>query len=229
MPRIGDKIIPRGRGYYGAVSTVDDKYYDSSQSDYVGCPSEKLEGTAVAVRNKVKGTVSPRDNQEQVLVFVRNVSTAVLLPSQLVTWKALFIGKRVDGHCKTDSERVAGVVDENFAASGVPVGECFWLQVKGPCLVRTSVAVSTAENTFSAGSLMCAATGANSTGIVSTTSGGKIRYATVNPTGITHAVDFANIVGRALTAATSANTGGATATHTTGVTKGLCLIDLNLY
>ncbi len=229
MPRIGDKIVPRGKGWYNTGSTVDDKYYDSTQSDYIGCPSIKLEGTAVAVRNKAKGSISPRDNQDVVLVFVRNVSTAVLLPSQLVTWKALFIGKRVDGHCKVDTERVAGVVDEFFPAAGVPIGECFWLQVKGPCMVRTSVAASTAENTFSAGSLMCAATGANSTGIVSTTSGGKIRYATVNPTGITHAVDFANIVGKALTAATSSNTGGATATHTTAVTKGLALIDLNLY
>lgn len=208
MPSIGSKIIPRGKGWYNTGTTVDDKYYDSTQSDYVGCPSEILEGLVVTMRPRTKSTKLVQDSGgDGVMLFVRNVGAINLLPGYLVSWEAGNEGKRVDGYTTTTAAQAAGVVDPFFAAAGVPPGECFWLIVKGRTLVYTDKAPDSATGEWSRGRHLVALTGATSG---CTTSGHVAQQGTTGTsTGTDWSTEFGylqNAIGRALSAQTSAQT-----------------------
>lgn len=161
--------------------------------------------------------VSPRDGQEKVCMLVRNASTVALKRRRLVKWQSGYRGRRVDGYCNSDAEECAGVVDEALGANQtVPVNDLFWLEVKGPCLVNLPWG-SGAPNVVTAGGLLYALTAAASTG---DTGGHAQMFAAT--TGTTQALSqILNFIGYAMSAATTANTGG-------GTTNNEVLVDLKV-
>jgi hypothetical protein len=214
MPSIGNKIIPLGRTYHGATSAVDDKYYDSTQSDFIGETAIGLEGTVCQYRSP-----DPTDrtkklvNGDVTLVLVRNTCTGTLLPGQCVTWESGFRYKRVDGNSRTTGQEIAGVVDPFLnATNGVQVGDLFWLFVKGLCMIEPGYDGS--SNVWSAGSRLAAFTCAGSTGATGSSTGGKLEAFTTN---YTIAATLAhNVRAIAVSAATAAETGGRSAFPTSG-------------
>jgi len=161
--------------------------------------------------------------RDQVMIMVRNQAATVLLPSQAVHWKSDWRGKRVDGHnISPGLVEVAGIVDPDWPISGVPIGEMFWLIVKGPCLCRMSL-IAAALNTVSIGDFVHGETAGASTGVTTGMTDGKLRMVTSTPTGVTGMSLARNIVGIAMSAASTAHTGAAS------TSLGLKLIDLTLY
>lgn len=67
-------------------------------------------------------------------VICRNDSATTLYAGELVTWQALFLGRRVDALTSdTDpTNGVAGVVDDFLPSTGVLDGDLFWLIQGGP-------------------------------------------------------------------------------------------------
>lgn len=132
-------------------------------------------------------------------VLVRNVSTAVLLPGQVCSWKSGYRGLRVDGATVTDLAEPAGLVPDYLPTSGVPVNDLFWLVVKGRMLANTDVVGDIGTN-FSAGSLLVAQTAAASTG----TTAGRVQLHTITANTDHAGADILNTVinrvGRAITA-----------------------------
>ncbi len=207
MPSIGGKIIPRGKGWYNTGATVDDKYYDSTQSDYVGCPSEKLEGQVVTYKPRTKSTRISQDSGGDVtMIMVRNVGAAALLPGRLVSWQTAQRGKRVDGYVTTLNAEVAGVVDDFWPAAGVPVGELFWLVVRGRTTVLTDLAAAESCSIAEFG-VMVALTAATS----GATTAGRVSKQSI--TGTSDGTDWTtyfnaiqNRIGRAMSANTTNQT-----------------------
>ncbi len=216
MPTIGGKPIPFGRGWYNTGVTIDDKFWDSTQSDYVGDPAVGLEGVKVTRRPKNTAHV-PYDrgattravlsHGDTVWLFVRNAATIALLPKKMVIWKAGLRGRQVNGYSgvyAVGPAEVAGVVDPAFASAGVPIGECFWLQVGGPCLVtKTAEAATDAAGDTIEGGLLRACTAQSSTGA---TTEGRIAMQKMGLAATTQTNEIQNAVGRAMSAQTSANT-----------------------
>jgi hypothetical protein len=125
MTDVGMKRIPRGKGYHNTGATI-------AAADYGGA---ELEGTVRSFGDfdiaSVGEPAHRRSAGDVVCVLVRNVSGHVLLPKRLVNWAAGYRGKRVDGYTCTTGCEIAGVVDEHYSSSGVPIGELFWLCIKG--------------------------------------------------------------------------------------------------
>jgi len=217
MPSIGNKIIPLGRTFHGAA--VDDAYWDSTQSDYVGETAIGLEGTVCKYRApNPLSRVKKVDNNDVTLVLVRNVSGEALIPGNAVTWKAGFLYKRVDGNARTTSQEIAGIVDPFLPAAGCPNGDLFWLWVKGITMIRPGY--DGTSNVWSAGSRLVAFTAANSTGNTGKSTGGKLAAITSNYT--QQATESFNIKAIAISACTAAETGGRSAWPTAGKLVYLC-------
>lgn len=190
MPQPANLPFPLGKGYHQAL--LDDKYYDRSQSDFVGSPCMGIEGMVVTMKSPYKtvhtaasavATVSAaRDPQQFGLqdttwICVRN-STAqsgganMLLPKRAVRWENGFEGKRVDGYAfraaNTGPEPIAGIVDPFLPSGGVNPGDLFWLQVGGPSICTMTAEAADASAKLVQGDRLVAATGANSTGAATT-------------------------------------------------------------
>lgn len=124
-----------------------------------------IEGTIKTFVDKAprtgSGATTRRTNGEVTCILVQNVSGIALDPKRPVKWAAGYRNRRVDGYCHVDSEECAGVVDEHYKSSGVPDNEYFWLVIKGPCLLKTSLAGS-AENVIAEGDKLIALTAATS-------------------------------------------------------------------
>ncbi len=195
----GDKVIKRGSGFHNTGTTV-------PTADYGGVSRE---GTrrSFADQGAADGNIrSRRSGGEGLFVLVRNVGALPLMPKRLVVWASGYIGKRVDGYGYVPGERVAGVVDEFFTASGVPKGELFWLQVKGPCLCKLPFPEVT-EALFSAGDRLVCSTAATSQGKTQHIGGGiEKQSVTVGTSGAAAHNMIHNVIGIALTARSSVNT-----------------------
>ncbi len=152
--------------------------------------------------------VIPRSGRKKKCILVRNVSGLTLERRRLVRWQAGFVNKRVDGYVNTDFAQAAGVVDEALSTAGVPNHDLFWLEVQGPCLVRTALE-GNANNSFAEGQPLVALTAATSG---ATTAGRFQPFAAT--TGTTQAMSGAiNMIGRAMTARTTGNTNMDTLVH----------------
>lgn len=149
----------------------------------------------------VNGARVPRSNRKVLCMLVRNLAAFALEAKRVVKWKAGGRGKQVDGYCAVTDEACAGVVDEFLGASGCPVNDMCWLTVKGPTLVKTSLA-GNAENVIAADARLGALTGATS----GATTAGRVVAQVF--TGATQPLADAitNGFARALSAATTANT-----------------------
>ena len=147
------------------------------------------------------GMSTPRSGARKVCRRVRNVSGISLERRRLVKWQSGYRNRRVDGYCAIDAEEVAGVVDEAIGSNGVPNHDLFWLEQRGPCLVKPPLAAS-ALNVVNIGDKLIALTAATSQ---ATTAGRWQPYAAT--TGTTTAMSSVfNYIGIAMSAATTANT-----------------------
>ena len=165
MADVGAKLFPRGKTYFNATSTVATANRSGHSEDLLGLvrPFEDLTPGALPVP-------AVRRSMGHVLcMLVRNTSTVALLPGRLVSWKSGYRGKEVDGYTRTTGCEAAGVVDEFLPASGVQIGDVFWLVIKGHVLCKTGYN-SVAAN-ISAGDMLIAVTAANSTGTSQTEDG----------------------------------------------------------
>jgi hypothetical protein len=170
--------------------------------------ADHLEGTT-KVFDDVDPTLSTgaktrRSNRQVTCMLVRNVSGTTLLPKRVVTWKAGYRGKQVDGYCTTDAQECAGVVDEFLPAGGVANNDLFWIVVKGPTLVLNGLA-GDATNAIAAGDKLIALTAATSQSVTS----GRVQAMalTSTSTGTTdgsHTKAIVNRFGVAMSAKTAA-------------------------
>ena len=154
------------------------------------------------------GARKARTNRMVRCRLVRNDSGIALLPKRLVRFRAsgVLYGSAVDGYGATTAERVYPV-DEFLPAAGVPSLGYFWVVVDGPATVLTPLAGAEFNGNISEGSRLVALTAATSG---ATTAG---RVAVVNITGGSQVTDYTfihdnvnNMIGRALSARTTANT-----------------------
>jgi hypothetical protein len=164
-----------------------------------------LEGTQMLFDDALPATdggmTTPRSGVKKTCMLVRNVSGISLERRRIVKWQSGFRNRRVDGYCAIDFEEVAGVVDEAAPSSGIPNHDLFWLELRGPCLVKPPLAAS-ALNVVAVGQPLVALTAATSQ---ATTAGRFQPYAAT--TGTTQGMSaMLNYIGIAMSAATTANT-----------------------
>lgn len=131
--------------------------------------------------------------------IVRNASGISLIPKRLVTFTS---GKRgsVDGYADVNSEQCCPV-DDAYASS-VRSNDLFYVIVEGPALIKTSLA-GDATNVIAVGDFLQNATAATS----GATTAGRARLALLDGATAVLAGQIRNIIGRALSAKTTANTG----------------------
>ena len=149
----------------------------------------------------VASAQSKRSGRQVTLRLVRNVGAVALAPSRVVTWASGYIGRRVDGYCTVDHVRAAGVVDEHYGSGGIPVNDLGWLVVSGPCLVRMGLAA--ANPNISEGDTLTALTAVSS----GATTSGRIQSFNVTSNPTLGNIAVLNRIGRAMSAATTADTG----------------------
>ncbi len=206
MPDTGANIIERGTTFYGSVNAV---------------PSTYVQSTGLEGRQHVSPDMDPsnaqvRRSQNDVRsIIVRNVSPFTIYAGQTVLWATGYRGKRVAGKCFADYEEVAGVVDDQLGSSGCREGDLFNLIVQGPCSVLLSR--TAAEAVIGAGDLVYAVSAATS----GATTAGRFTdwigtFTLTETTDGTAASIVMNRLGRAISAATTADTGA------------LRLVDLNI-
>ena len=165
--------------------------------------SKYREGTLYIYNDTEKqtGVDTPRSGKQVVMKLVRNVSGVALEAKRIVKYKSGTSRTHVDGYCNADHENVAGAVDEFVPTAGVPNNHLFLVAVRGPALIKTSLA-GNAQNVISDGDIMTALTAATSQ---ATTAGRVQSFAATS--NMTNAVSAAiNRIGRALSAKTTANT-----------------------
>lgn len=199
MPDTQTAPVARGQTYHGASGTINTSDYGESVA---------LEGFVHTFKDtNPSDRTSPRSHRDVVAVLVRNVSGITLIKGRIVTFASGYWGKRVDGYSKvTNPNNIAGVVDDHLGNGGVRNGDLFWVIIKGPCLVYTSVTALPAV--IAAGQLAYAMTAAAST---AKTTGGTNADDAGCVLGTAVATDvgddyIANNIGRCLSAATTANT-----------------------
>lgn len=155
------------------------------------------------------GAKTARSNRFVTIRLVKNGSTAVIRPKHLVQYSTTAgeYGLVVLADCRLSAQDWAGVADEFLPSAGVPVGAYFYIVVEGPSKVITPDAGSAFNGDISVGSVLVAATAASSTG----TTGGRVAVQNITAgsqdTDMTTVINNAmNVVGRALSAATTGNT-----------------------
>lgn len=199
MARDENPPFPRGETFYNGV-TIDSNNLGGLQHEGKEWVFEDID-----LSNTSPGAKPARTNRKVHARIVRNVSGIALLPKRQAKFKTAtdgrFFGQRVDGYTTTTAEFSGGVVDEWLPAAGVPNNDLFWLVTKGPSKVLTDIATG-AGSVFNVGDCVVALTAATSQ---ATTAG---RVAPQDLTGATAllANQVQNMIGRALSAVTTANT-----------------------
>jgi hypothetical protein len=156
------------------------------------------------------GAKQVRSNRLVKCMCVRNISGINLLPKRLANLTTVaeaevgqnlpaYLGQ-VDGYAFATAQR-AYPIDEWLPAAGVAPNDLFWIVVEGPATVLTDLA-GAANDVFSIGQGVVALTAVTSQ---ATTAG---RVAPVDYTGATAVLanQIQNLIGHALSAATTANT-----------------------
>ncbi len=155
------------------------------------------------------GAKPVRTNKHVTCRCVRNMATFNILPSRVVHMQRTAgnaLQGRVDGMGTTTAEGPAFPADEWLPAAGVPQYDLFWIVVDGAATVLTDLAAldsSTANPTLIAvGDILVSLTAVTSG---ATTSG---RVSVQGLTGATAVLgnNIQNRIGRAMSAATTANT-----------------------
>lgn len=110
------------------------------------------------------------------------------------------VDQDVSGYADVTSER-SYIIDDLLPALGVPNGDLFFVVIEGPCLARTGLAAD-GTNVLVAGDLLHALTAATT----GATTSGRVGPAVLTGATSVLALQILNIVGRALSAKTTANT-----------------------
>lgn len=194
----------RGQTYYQG-GTIDSNDLGGVNLEGQEWEFEDLDYSSAGANAGSPGVPAYRNPGRKVRVrCVRNVSGIALLPGRLVSYQlsAGQFGNRVDGYTTTTAAPFAGVVDDFLPAAGVPNNDVFFIVIHGPALVLDPLAALAAV--LAIGDQVVAITAATSG---STTAG---RFQTQDLSGATSllANQIINAVGRAMTARTTANTGG---------------------
>lgn len=214
---MADRALPFDRGdtWYGTANTIDTSNYGTSIA---------LEGLDFWVPDMDSTNRLVRRSESQVhLRVVRNVSGITLIPGLAMSWKSGSEGKRVDGYTDGTAERAAGIVDEFYSdTAGVRNGDLFYLVTAGNVLVHTPVAGSSfGDSDWVAGDILYAISAdgslASTTGASTANEAGRLqKYNTAGTATSTSTTDgtlvsfLANRIARALSGATTHETGGAT-------------------
>lgn len=191
--------FPRGQTFYNGATI--------NTSDLGGQNLEGKEWEFEDIDLSQTGAKPARTNRTVRCRCVRNVSGINLLPKRVVSYQTggtdgRYAVGRVDGYTTTVAQRAAGVVDEWLPAAGVVNNDLFWIVVEGPTKVLTDLAGG-ANNVHTIGELVTALTAATS----QATTAGRVQPQDL--TGATQLLgnQVLNVIGRALSAATTANTG----------------------
>lgn len=188
------QIFARGQTYNGPNKTLSATYATSVALEGVTKRFDDLDSATTT------GAKVPRSQKQVTCMCVRNTSGITLEAKRVVRWASGYRNKRVDGYCTTDHSEVAGVVDE-FLTNGVRNHDLFWIAVRGPSLVKTSLGAD-ATNVIALDDKLTALTAATS----QATTAGRVQAfaATSNLTNAISATQ--NLIGYAMSAKTTANT-----------------------
>ncbi len=132
----------------------------------------------------------------------RNNSGAALLGKRAVKFN-LTAGTRatdVAGYSTVTAEQ-SGIADDLLPAAGVPSGDLFYVVLEGPCLATTSHVAADA-NSIAVGDYLHAQTGATT----GATTAGRVGVALFTGATAVLAGQIQQVVGRAMSAKTTANT-----------------------
>lgn len=196
--RNNDPFFGRGETFYGAGGTpVSTDYHWLPGMEYI---FEDKAGSGVA---------GGRSGKRVRVRVVKNVSGIALLGKRLVTFKTSAAGDQgfeteIDGYVATDYVR-AYALDEYLPSGGLPNNDLGFIVVEGPAIVSTCTAAD-ATNVISVGDFIHAKTAANSTTTASTHPSGRVQLADFTGATSVLALKIKNTIGRALSAATTANT-----------------------
>lgn len=147
------------------------------------------------------GTPQPAYNQGQIwLAVVRNTSGIALQAKRLVKFQATFFRRRVDGYAFTTTQPCFPV-DDQYGSQTIANNDLFYIVVKGPCLVQTSLN-GDATNVLNEGDIVVNTTAASS----QATSAGRIALRDFSAATTLQLQGIFDSVGRAMTARTTANT-----------------------
>jgi hypothetical protein len=201
MARLENPPFGRGETFYNG-GTVDTTNLSALQMEG---KEWEFEDVQYNVAGQV-GAKPARTNRFCLCRIVRNVSGINLLPSRLVSFQiggtdGRWAGSRVDGYTTTTAQFAAGVVDEWLPAAGVPNDDLFWLVIRGPTTVLTDLAGG-ANNVINVGDVLVALTAATS----QATTAGRVSDQVLTGATAVLGVQLMNYIGRALSAATTANT-----------------------
>lgn len=207
--------LERGQTFYGPDRTID-------TADLGGVTLEGMEWEFEDLNYSDTGSKTLRSGRLVKCRLVRNASGSALLPRRAVIYQetAGNFGKRVDGMGNLTADMIAGIVDEWLPTAGVRANDLFWITVEGPTECLPDLA-GAANNVFSIGDPIIALTAetSQSSTAANATTAGRIRP--VAPAGVglaaltatstqttdgTMASMIANMLGRALSARTTANT-----------------------
>lgn len=182
-------VLPayRGRTLYGSNTIPASTAWDPTGVEgQVRVFNDRDAFTPPTAGEYTPGLAKPRTQggREVICIFVRNNSGVTLYPGRAVAWDPAARGRRVIGYTNTTAQEVAGIVDEYLTwANGVRNGDCFWLVVKGHCVIPQPEAQASFADSWAAGDILYALThGAGSTAAqsaVATSEAGRLtRWAT---------------------------------------------------
>lgn len=143
-----------------------------------------------------------RSNRLRKVRVVRNSTGAVVLPKRLVKIKAGTYGQEVDRYSSVHAAENVFPSDEYLPSAGAPVDSLFYVVVEGPALINTNGAAD-ATNVIAVGDSVVASTG---NGTTNATMAGRIAVADFSGATAPLANNIRNTIGRALSAATTAQT-----------------------
>jgi hypothetical protein len=134
--------------------------------------------------------------------IVRNSAAAALLPKRVAQLDAAAgtVGRKATGYTTTSAAQ-GYVIDELLPAAGVAVGDLFYVVVEGPTVAKTDLAGAD-NNVIAAGTFLHALTAATS----GATTAGRVYVAAFTGATAVLAGQVQGVIGRALSARTTANT-----------------------
>jgi hypothetical protein len=142
------------------VLGVTQKMYDAEPSN-----GSTIVGVVKTFRDENPTTGVVLSNRTVDCIAVRNTSEISLEPGTVVRFSGAGVLSEVDGYA-TPTDTLIGVVDEYLPEMvGVPVGEVFWLVVKGPTSAWTA-----GDSNLSAGS--CVTVSNIDSGVITTCAAG---------------------------------------------------------
>jgi hypothetical protein len=195
-----DETPPFARGRtYADGATID-------SSDLTNLIGQDIEGKDWVFEDINPNTGIQRTNHSVRCRAIRNMASFNLLPSRVLAVFTTTAGRqesRAGGYTTTTAADVLGVVDEYLPAAGVPQYDVFWAVIDGPTVVYTDIAAA-AGNLITLGQRVVALTAVTS----GATTAGRVAVQTLAATTllVADASQIMNVIGRALTAATTANT-----------------------